>query len=77
MPKPDTQPGRAPDGLADYIARLTRPGRDRRTMTVRAVSESEAMDLILAAVQTGTWQGWQISDVMTVAEAIARREGRR
>lgn len=77
MPKPDTQPERAPDGLTDYIARLTRPGRDMRTMTVRAASEPEAMDLILAAVQTGTWQGWQISDVMTVAEAIARREGRR
>lgn len=31
------------------------------------------MDLVLAAVHEGRWQGWSILDVLTVEEAMARR----
>lgn len=77
MDSPDSAGDRAPLGWTDFVVRLRFPARDTRTVVFRATDEAEAMQLALDATQTGTWQGWTIVDVVTVAEAIARREGRR
>lgn len=64
-------------GLQDYVVRFTHPVMHMRTMVLRAADEAAAYRLALAKLNESHMREWSLFDLVSVAESIARYEGRR